>query len=66
MPHIEYDKGKLEGRKLEIRGILGTILGTLNTPLNENPTLSERGPHPAPVDPRDTATAGSTSESGTP
>lgn len=66
MPHVEYDKGELEGRKLEIRGILGTILGTLDTPLNENPTLSGRGPHlAAPVDPHDTATTRA-SKSGTP
>lgn len=64
MPHIEYDKGELEGRKLEIRGIVGTILGTLDTPSNEKPTSNRRNPNPAPVDPHDTATAPA-SKSGT-
>ena len=55
--HIEYNKSKIEERKLEIRG----LLATLNTPLDKNIDTGGRDPHSA----HETATT-SVSESGTP
>jgi len=57
MPVIEYNKGKIEGYKLEIQEILDT-LNAPRSPPGENPTMDERAPLLAPTDPhsRDTAT----------
>ena len=58
-PHIEYNKGEIEGYKLEIQG----ILGTLN--LDGNLTVGEHTPRPVPTVPYDAATT-SAFWSGTP
>jgi len=63
MPRAEYDKGKIEGHKLEIQEIL-SALNAASLPLDENPSVSNRAPHSAPINPHDTATI-SISESGT-
>lgn len=64
MPHIKYDKVKLERYKLEIQRILDRF-NPPSSPLDENPGVGERAPPPVPIDPHDTATT-SVSESGTP
>ena len=58
MPDIMYNKGKVEGHRLEIQDILGA-LNVLGSPSGEN-----LGVHLAPTVPHDTATA-SASESRT-
>lgn len=57
MPHTMRNKGKVEGHKLEIRG----ILNDLNTP---NSNVDESPPHLAPIYSLGTVTT-SSSESGT-
>lgn len=55
MPRIEYNKGKVEGHKLEIREILGTLSAPsspLDKTLSESPSVANL----ASIDPRDTAT----------
>lgn len=51
IPHAGYNKDEVEGYKLEIQG----IVGTLNVPFDENPTMDESGPQPSPCDPHDAA-----------
>jgi len=56
MPRVEYDKGKIEGHKLEIQEIL-SALNAPSSSLDENFSAGDRAPH-------DTTTS-SISESGT-
>ena len=56
MPHIEYNKSKLEGYGLEIQKILAT-LNAPTSPLDENPDASEHVSHLAPVSPHSNTTA---------
>jgi hypothetical protein len=64
MPHIKYNKDKVEGYKLEIQVILGT-LNAPSSPLDENLNVGERAAaRLASVNPHDTVTA-SVFESGT-
>lgn len=46
IPHAGYNKGEIEGYKLDIK----VIVGTLNALLDENLTVNECGPHALPVD----------------
>ena len=64
MVRIEYNVGKVEWYKMEIREILA-ILNAPGPPLDGNPSVGEGAPHPAPVYPRMNAVA-SPSESGKP
>ena len=60
-PHTEYDKEEVDGHKLEIQ----QILGTLTVLLNGNVNVGERGPNLAPANPHGIATTSVSGESGT-
>lgn len=55
IPHVKYDKGKVEGYKRRIQEILGT-LDAPNSPLGENLRVGGCAPHLAFVGPHSTAT----------
>ena len=54
MPFIEH-KDKVEGHKMEIRGILDT-LGAPSSPIDQTIRVGKRAADLAPADPHDTAT----------
>ena len=55
IPHVKYDKGKVEGYKRRIQEILGT-LDAPNSPLGENLRVGGCAPHLVFVGPHSTAT----------
>jgi len=60
VPHVKYNKGKVEGHKLEVQ----EILGTLNTPSSPLDGAAKPDLQLSPVDPHGTATT-SVAENGT-
>jgi hypothetical protein len=56
MPHIEYNKSKLEGYGLEIQRILA-ILNARSSPLDGNLDAGEHVSRSAPVSPHSNAAA---------
>ena len=63
MSHVEYNKDKVEGHKLEIQQIFRT-LNAPSSPLDKNLSEGECAPRLAPIDSHYTAGT-SASESGT-
>ena len=61
-PHVEYDKGEIEGKKLKIRQILDA-LNTQSSSLNGNEDTVRRTLQPLPLDSLNTSKT-SASENG--
>ena len=53
IPNIKYNKEKVEGHKLKIQEILGT-LDAQSSPFDKNPRVGERVPHIASINPHGT------------
>ena len=64
MPHIKYNKEEVEGHKLKIEVILGTLSAPSSPGFDKNLRMGERAPHLAPISPHYAPTT-SVSESGT-